>query len=240
MHPSKLLWQEHFGRFDYPDGVMAVPEPVRGTAFFPGGYGLIVDNGALPAFPHGGTMIVGHDFHSEAGYRESVARGHENPNLPTWRNLRSVLKQAGISTETCFFTNFFVGLRKGTATTGPFPGAKSHSFVAHCREFLLRQLEVQQPALILTLGIQTPYYLAPLSPQLADWGERRGLKHLDASGPVKLDVHFPAIPSCSAAVVALTHPCLRHASVRHRSYDGLTGAAAELRMLEVAIESVRR
>lgn len=236
MHPAEQLWHEHARLTNYPAGVLPVRTPIRGTSFFPGGLGLVVEEGqSLPAFPRGGTMVLGHDFHSEHGYNDSLERGFESPTQPTWRNLRTLLQAAQIPVASCFFTNFFMGLRAGSATTGTFPGAAHTEFVHECRDFLLRQLEAQQPTLVLTLGIHTPYYLAPLSPQLADWGTRRGLKHLDATGPVRFDVQFPALPSYSTTVVALTHPSLRHASVRHRSFEGLTGAEAELRMLAVAL-----
>jgi hypothetical protein len=235
MHPAEQLWNEHARLTDYPAGVLPVQTPIAGTSFFPGGFGLIVEEGqTLPKFPRGGTMVLGHDFHSEHGYRDSLARGFEKATQPTWRNLRIVLGDAQIPVSSCFFTNFFMGLRAGVATTGTFPGAADTEFVDRCRNFLLRQLEAQRPTLVLTLGIHTPYYLAPLSPQLAVWGTRRGLKHLDATGPVQFDVRFPALPSYSTTVVALTHPSLRHASVRHRSFEGVTGTAAELRMLAVA------
>ena len=233
MHPAELLWSEHAPPAGYPAGVVAFPEPIPGTAFFPGGFGLwrAVAGDPLPPFPVGGVMVLGHDFHSETGYRESLARKAERATQPTWRNLVRLLGAAGIDLDRCFFTNAYMGLRAGTGTTGPFPGRCDPAFVAHCRRFLARQLAVQRPTLVLTLGIHAPQVLAPLSPELASWGKGRGLKYLDAAGPVRTAVTFPDALGVVATVVALTHPSLRDASVRHRRYKDECGAPAEFRML---------
>ena len=237
MHPSELLWQDHAPPMGYPQGVLPVPEPIVGTSFFPGGFGLWNPPASrpLPLFPVGGVMVLGHDFHSEAGYRASLARGYESPNQPTWRNLVALLDEAGIAPRDCFFTNVYMGLRAGVLTTGPFPGARSSEFVAHCRRFLARQVEAQRPRLILTLGVYAPQVLAPLSPELLAWTEGRGLKHLDGVGPVRTHVTFAHLPDFCSTVVALTHPCLRYASVGQRRYKGSEGVEAELQMLADAL-----
>ena len=233
MHPAEALWSRHHPPHGYPAGVLAVPEPIPGLAFFPGGYGLwgSAAGRPLPPFPVGGVMIVGHDFHSEAGYRESLRLGGERLTLPTWSNLVKLLAAAGIAPERCFFTNLYMGLRAGTATTGPFPGATDARFVTHCQHFLLEQLDAQRPALILTLGVHVPPVVGALSPELAPWATGKGLRHLDEVGAVRTDVGFPALGAYRTTAVALIHPSLRHASLRHRRHEGLTGADAELRML---------
>jgi len=71
----------------------------------------------------------------------------------------------------------------------------------------------------------------------AVWGERAGLRHLDETGPVHTGVTIRGIPDLVTTVVALIHPSLRHASLRHRRYDGLVGAAAEVRMIADALAS---
>src|SRR4051812_48669133 len=73
--------------------------------FFPGGNGF-----EGPHFPHGGVMIVGHNFDSYEGYLRSVNRGFEDPNMPTWSNLRSYfLPEAKLDQRNCFFTNVYLG-----------------------------------------------------------------------------------------------------------------------------------
>jgi hypothetical protein len=58
-------------------------------------------------------MILGHDFHSEAGYEASFKNGAEPVTQPTWRKLLEALKEADVPLEECFFINFYMGLRKG-------------------------------------------------------------------------------------------------------------------------------
>jgi hypothetical protein len=184
-------------------------------------------------------MVLGHDFHSESGYQESRRRGGERLTLPTWSNLVKLLRAAGIAPERCFFTNLYMGLRVGTATTGPFPGATDAGFVAHCQGFLVEQLRVQRPALILTLGVHVPPVLGALSPELAPWVAGKGLRHLDTVGPVRTGVTFTGVAEYRATVVALIHPSLRHASLRHRRYGTSNGAEAELCMLRDGLAAAR-
>ena len=56
-HPSQRLRSTMEGVAPYPKGVLPVPEPIRGTAFFPGGKGLYEEKGT-PPFPVGKTMVL--------------------------------------------------------------------------------------------------------------------------------------------------------------------------------------
>jgi len=183
-------------------------------------------------------MVLGHDFHSKAGYDESVERGRESMNQPTWRNLIDILERAAIPLDRCFFTNFYMGLREGTETTGPFPGAGDESFVSHCSSFLLDQLRTQRPQVLITLGVYVPFAIAALSPDLNDWGSQRGIRHLDSAGAVRKGVRFPGLPGFTTTVVALIHPSQRHASLRHRQYAPKVGDDAEVAMLRDALTGI--
>lgn len=240
-HPVNALWDTHHPASGYPAGVIPVAEPLPGLGFFPGGFGLWgTKKGArLPPFPVHGVMVLGHDFHSEAGYLRSQQLGGEPVTMPTWRNLLPLLDDAAIDRAHCFFTNFYMGLRAGSCATGPFPGASDPEFVVHCRRFLLRQIAQQQPALILTLGLWVPALLARISPNLEGWTAVRTIRDLDAAGPVQRTVKFPGVARYSTVVAALVHPCFRQATVRHRCFEGAVGAAAELAMLQRALELSR-
>jgi len=238
LHPVKALWQRHSPPEGYPPGVVPVPTPIPGLAFFPGGYGLwgSAADRPLPPLPENGVMVLGHDFHSETGYAKSRQLGGEPETMPTWRNMLDLLKEVGISPENCFFTNIYMGLRAGSATTGVFPGATNTEYVKHCKQFFIDQLRMQRPKLILTLGIHVPPIIGSLSPQLTTWSQGNGLRHLDEAGPVQTKVKFEGIDDYATTVVALIHPCLRHASLRHRSYLGEVKHAAEIRMIRDAIQ----
>jgi hypothetical protein len=240
-HPAIQLWSAHHPQNGYPDGVEPVPEPIPGLAFFPGGWGLwgAKPNVALPPMPVGGIMVLGHDFHSRSGYDESFRLGGERMTLPTWRNLLALLDEAGIPRDTCFFTNLYMGLRTGNQTTGIFPGASDLQFRRHCQDFLLVQLGIQRPRLVITLGIQVPPVVGELSDQLAPWATKAGIRHIDRVGALRTGVEFRALSGFSTTVVALLHPSLRHASLRHRHYGDLVGADAELALLRDALVESR-
>ena len=241
-HPLRTLWDQHHARQRYPRGVIAVPEPIPGLGFFPGGYGLFAAKKGqrLPKLPEGGVMVLGHDFHSEEGYKRSLRDGAEPDSSPTWRNLLDLLRKAGIKESDCFFTNLYMGLRKGSKTTGTFPGAGDEEFVAYCQGFLLDQIRMQRPRLIITLGIHVPPLIGALSKDLSSWTEKRGIKHLDKVGALKAPVRFDAIDGFGTTVVALLHPSLRHASLRHRSYKGAGNGDPELALLRDARDAALR
>ena len=246
VHPVEGLFEAISEVEPYPLGVVPLPERLHGTAFFPGGAGLWFPEGAttLPPFPVGGVMVLGHDFHSEAAFERSrrigaevVRRGNGEYRMgPTWKNLRYLLARVGISESSCFFTNGYMGLREGRKTVGEFPGSSDVEFVRRCREFLGRQLSAQRPRVILTLGAWVPSLIAPLSPELCGWLNVRSFDQLDSVGPV---IHEATIPDSlleGVSVVALTHPSFRALNVERRRYHELRGDAAELAMLQAAID----
>ena len=127
-----------------------------------------------------------------------------------------------------------MGLRAGAATTGKFPGPASVPFVQLCREFMLRQIVVQQPSLILALGNYVPAFLAPLLPQLAAWsaGNFRDRDARDIA--IRSDVSFIGAPVQPCVVVSLLHPSFRPSNVRHRRWKELSGDEAEITLVREA------
>ena len=196
--------------------------------------------------PVGGVMVLGHDFHSEAGFWASHKQGSEVPALPTdgyrspptWTTLRALLKEASIAEERCFFTNAYMGLRKGGGTTGRFPGSRDPAFVKRCQSFLERQIAVQRPGAILTLGTWVPSFISELSPQLSGWRQAGSMTAIDDIGAVHHAVRFSGAPGLECSIAALTHPSLRGPNVRRRRHRHLTGHEAELAMLAEVRERV--
>ena len=245
LHPIERLFAAMSSVAPFPDGVVPLPARLSRTAFFPGGAGLwgAQRGQPLPAMPHEGVMVLGHDFHSEDALAKSVADDAEVQALPsdpacrrspTWTNLLRFLRDAEVAPERCFFTNAFMGLRKGAETTGQFPGSRDPQFVARCQEFFLLQMHAQQPRVVLALGKWVPSFLAPLSNRLSGWSGARSLIAIDEIGAMQHDVSFgEGLASCS--VVALTHPSLRGPNVSRRTYRGSRGHPAELRMVAEAI-----
>lgn len=188
--------------------------------------------------PVGRVMILGHDFDTEAGFHKSLYDQGENLKCPTWRNLLWLLDQVGIPAESCFFTNLYMGLRAGdTKVTGRFPGSRCPRFVEQCQTFLIHQIAMQRPCLILTLGAHVPPAMAPLSPDLASWRGFQRFQDLDEGGHALIPrVHFAKAVNVQSTVAALTHPSLWHRCVMTRCYGVLVGKEAELTLLQDALE----
>ena len=241
-HAVETRWSRNAPARGYPAGVVAVPKPIPDIAFFLGGCGLWRPDPLqpLPQLPVGGVMVLGHNVHSAAGYRASLKRGREAETQPTWRNMLSLFEQVSIDQAQCFFTNVYMGFGKRKGTAGPFPGATDVAFVTNCVEFLRAELSAQRPRLIVRLGMNVPPPVARLSSDLSNWGEGGGIKHLDASGPVRTSVTFSRISLFATTVVALIHPSLRHASIRFRSYRGSVGHEADMAILRDALASHAR
>lgn len=236
---SCLFEQAKFVR-PYPPGVLEVPLQMPGTSFFPGGHGIWNPDSDQPAFPIGGVMILGHDFHNAIGYARAYPNWQENLRSPTWRNLLSVLEHAGLKESDCFFTNFFMGLRQGKEVTGEFPGAKDVGFVSRCRLFLLHQLAIQKPRLVLVLGNEVPRLICPLADKLLAWKKYDDFKKRDHENLSLFQaVHFYTLELFHCNIVSLVHPSFQHATVKHRNWtdpDGksFTGKEAELAMIRFA------
>ena len=98
-----------------------------------------------------------------------------------------------------------------------------------CRAFLIRQIEVVRPSLLLVLGSHTPRLLAPLCPLLGRWAKATTFADIDRDdGAV---IHGARIAGVELSVVSLTHPSYRRLNVRCRRFHGLSGEAAELEMM---------
>ena len=70
----------------YPPGMLAIPRPIRGTAFFLGGSGLWQFSESGQAMTsHRPIDLLCHDFDLEAKYFDSYERDDEIHG-PTWRN----------------------------------------------------------------------------------------------------------------------------------------------------------
>ena len=186
--------------------------------------------------PIGGVMIVGHNFDSEAGFKRTLKNGGENLKGPTWKNLLTFLKQVEIVPEQCFFTNVYVGLQSGDYSMGPFPGKRDPEFVYWCQKFLLEQIKLMQPRLILSLGSYVPAFLASLSPELGcKWSGVKQLTTLDKQEAALIYPSSFVNVLHPVAVVALTHPAYRLVNVVRRRYNNLEGELAEQALVKDAI-----
>lgn len=178
MHPVIQLYDELDDLGPYPDGMRQVPSRwIEGTAFFPGGAGLIRSPGqALEELSSPTILVVGQDFDTYDKFCAARRVGTENvPGNPTWWQLNQPWREeAGLVLTKCFFTNLFMGLRCGSGATGRSPALSNPAFAERCVGFLGRQIELLQPRLILTLGKRVPAFLAELFPEdLSQWRDPR-------------------------------------------------------------------
>jgi hypothetical protein len=232
-HPSHRLFErvKRFGGL--PPEVAEVPHQLDGTSFFPAGAGLFVTNPAaeLPRFPVGGIMALGHDWGTTREFEYCAPRYADRLSNPTWTNLLSFLADAGIDRREVFYTNFFVGLRNAMTSMGPHPARRHRDYVARCQEFLVEQVELQKPRLVLVLGMHVPTLIAPLSDDLNGWSRSATFRSLDAQGLAGIPrVRLRGSTHTFAAAV-LVHPCQRLRTVQSRRYRGLSGDAAELNLV---------
>jgi uracil-DNA glycosylase len=235
-YPTVELFQELSRISTYPDGVVPVPSQIPGLAFFPGGHGVYQEEGLfeLPAFPFRKVMVVGQDFDTLKNFEKSSKRHEENRNVGAWGNLLPLLDRSGIPRAGCFFTNAYMGLRATGRNVGPSVGSRSEAFRATCLSFFLRQLELQEPRLILCLGAQVARFLAHCSSDLQAWSGGSFASIDSTNSGVLFNVGFgdrQPVP----AVVALVHPSFRSANIGRRRYRNDRGEAAEQALLIEAI-----
>jgi len=137
----------------YGAGAIEVRNQIDGTAFFPGGGGLwrgFEPYGKLPdEFPDSPIMFLGHNFDSVRGYKQSCSRGIERMNSGTWFFLIRYLMAADLNPANAFYTNAFVGLQPEKANGPMFA---NEAFYQECRTFLLEQIRIVRPRLIVALG----------------------------------------------------------------------------------------
>jgi uracil-DNA glycosylase family 4 len=214
-----------------PPGVVPVPEPIEGTAFFPGGLGLWLEQyDSRPPFPKD-IMVVGQDFNTRATSDRARIAGSEVGSSSTWRNMKKVFPTLGVPLKDCFFTNVYMGLRTIGPETGRFPGAKDREYVARCATFFKRQLEVAQPKIIVTLGLEPLRFL----------GDRVfGFRHPGAISRCD-QIYAPMrAPHGQVAIVPLTHPSLYFVNVGRRRFADHVGIEAERAMVRAAAALVTK
>jgi uracil-DNA glycosylase len=215
----------------YPVGVEKIFCETDQPAFFPGGTGIILnDLRAGRVLPRGGVLVLGHNF-GTAKYVEQLKlrRKSELYTSPTWRGLCELLDEAGITFEACFFSNALMGAIPGDKMEGSPKEHRQAEFRSGCVAVFCRTLELQQPSIILALGLKAIEFLAEAIPELEDWRELERFAAIDAqsAGPVR---HVTAV-GAPRHVVALVHPSRRKINVRRRQFRNYSGREAERAMV---------
>jgi hypothetical protein len=209
-------------------------DPIRpkifGRAFFPGGYGLF--EGVTQSFPVHPIMLVGQDFGTRE-YWNDVGIASES-NQGTWSGLAGMLARARIDPCACFFTNVLLGVRVEGRIDGPSPGLAFEPYVEACANYLVEQIRVVRPSVVVALG-KIPSIL--LSRQFGLTSALGPPSPNDARNPSwhAIDAAIePFHPSSSSpggvafAFATSVHPDRYRINVRHRAWksQGLKGEAA--------------
>jgi uracil-DNA glycosylase family 4 len=215
----------------YPPIFTKVQCEISGIGFFPGARGLWSDGDAKISDKP--IMIIGHDFGAERDYKLSCERGHENLTALTWNNLVKMLSFYGIEKEECFFTNAIMGVRSEGSAIGKSPAFDYPEYLSDCKSFLIKQIEIQKPKLILVLGLHLLGFMATVSAELSAISKIKSYKKLDQERQSSFEgISFLDLEGFKTNVVFLTHPTYRHLNIDNRVFRDFKGAQAELELIK--------
>jgi hypothetical protein len=217
-----------------PDNVDILPARggLPGPAFFPEGLGL--QNPAADA-PWPKLMAIGHNFGCEQYRNEIDAAGREDDKA-TWRNLRNLLRDADVPIESCFMTNWFVGLQPGNKQVGDFLVRPAPRYEADCRQLLLEEIKTLKPEVILLLGLPVVGRAHEIMPALRPWASAKNWSAVDNSsiGPVADGTEIPGT-GVRASVVPLLHPSFSPPNQRLRRSGVFSVEHPEVEMVKGAL-----
>jgi len=213
---SITRWQKEALAIAPPSGSNRLPAVggLPGPAFFPEGFGMSRVAQCRNDYP---TIIaVGHNFGCEA-YRNQIQPAGREDDKATWRNLDSLLLQAGSNPDQCFRTNWFIGLLPGSQQIGRFLRKPDHDYEHACRSLLAKQIQEINPTAILLLGPEVASRAYGLIPALAPWRGAEKWIDIDQStiGHSVRDAEIPAA-GLRTNVVALLHPSFGAANQSRR------------------------
>jgi hypothetical protein len=138
-----------------------IPQPIDGTAAFPGGTGLwrgLEPHGPLPLeLPRTPYFILAHNFDSVRSYQKSIVRGSEKLDSNFWSFLLLYCAGANVDPAECFITNALMGLQSQSAQ-GRLRGG-GPQFEEQCLRFLEYEIAVTKPEVIIVLGEITTRFL---------------------------------------------------------------------------------
>jgi hypothetical protein len=226
---------------DYPAGIERICGDVPGNIFFPGGPGIYnAENGMIS---NREIMIVGPQFNSNLNFNKLHGwQEHWLRITPPWHTLLLLLVNGGVDPERCFFTNVILGTKlwpeSGTSNRKKkkSEGDVKKYFMEHCRSVFRLELEIQQPKVILVLGIKAAKFLSSFHPKLYEWSVIRTIKEADQQ-VLSVMESIPLTKNSAPTLVLLVNPVGRHAHITRRRFGEYRGNEAEVRMIVSAVLS---
>ncbi|HEX4319806.1 MAG TPA: hypothetical protein VHZ52_02825 [Acidobacteriaceae bacterium] len=196
--------------------------------FFPGGRGY-----KDRSFPKSPVMLIGHNFDTDIGFRNSVARGAEDYlRMKTWINLKeSFLPAAVLDEKDCFFTNFYLGAivhpepktgeKRKTTNTGTFKCTDQYHDA--CVKALKTQVEIARPKVIALLGGKVP---SAFGEAFLAYRAHCGSNIAETQSKQPLGGHrLQLLPDLNVQVVCLVHPANPRSTESHRAQGLLLRSA---------------
>ncbi|MDR3792279.1 MAG: hypothetical protein P4L03_02755 [Terracidiphilus sp.] len=206
---------------------------LSGPAFFPEGLGLselhLLRGSEMPRI-----IAVGHNFGC-VDYRAAIELVGREDDKPTWRNLDRILSKAGICPESCFRTNWFIGLLLGSSQMGKFLRAPDKSYEVQCNRILIDQISLIKPRVLLLLGPEVASRAYQIAPTLAPWRGAKRWIDIDHSsiGPSPRDVEIPGA-GLRVNVTAILHPSFGAANEGRRMRN-MSQPITEAELIRAAI-----
>jgi hypothetical protein len=225
-------WQEKAKNIAPPKPSQILPARggLRGPAFFPEGLGL---QNPVREAPWPEMMAIGHNLGCE-DYRNEIETAGREDKKATWRNLRRLLSDAEQPIESCYMTNWYIGLQPGNRQVGEFLAQPDSRYESECNELLLEQIATLKPEVILLLGLPVVCRAYQIMPALHAWANAPNWSAVDTSdiGPVAYGVNVPGV-GVRSNVVALLHPSFAPSNQRCRR-TVFSGEKPEVAMVKCA------
>jgi hypothetical protein len=130
-----------------------VDRGILGDGFYPGARGTLA-----PTFPYGQIMLLGRDFGSKADYDPLCDKPGQSETSKTWARTKLTYLDI-LPKEKVWLTNYLMGVRVERPATGNIKDRISKAgpdlwekYEASCWAFLIAQIELQKPRLIVVFG----------------------------------------------------------------------------------------
>jgi len=229
---GKILFDKLYMVEPYPKGVTPVRKLATETAFFPGGYGVWMENNTdiLPDI-----MVIGQDFSLKEQHEKILTGITHDIDTNTWKEIIKLFKEVGIPLCRCFFTNSMMGLRESGSNTGIFIGLKDDNYLKRNISFLENQIELVKPSLIIVLGSIAPKVISNLSEKLKIWKDFNFKKIDNDDLAIQKNIY---IKNISINFVSIVHPSFRFINSSKRKYKSFIGNEAEIQLLKDAYKEI--
>ncbi len=169
---TQELFEIAMKKITYGESGMTPIKNQKSIGFFPAGSGFW--EGKETLLNDKTVLILGQDFNNEVEfekYEKDKEKSEDPDKNKTWRNLKTLLSELQIKLDDCFFSNVYMGLRKGNLSNkGACPGVQNEAYRVSCEEFLKNQINAVEPSLIILLGFEPLKAIRKVFPkELAEW-----------------------------------------------------------------------